>query len=78
MPACVRGARAAALQTQLLPGLHRRGLGEGRGQRALSGVQPRVQPETEPGEKHQAEQHRGKVQRAERRQSAGGVALHSV
>lgn len=41
-------------------------------------MQQRLQPETGSGEKPQAIQHRGKVQRAEHRESSSCVALYPV
>lgn len=61
LPAGLRGAGAAAVQAQLLPGLHRRGLGQGVGQ-PLPRMQQRLPAEAGAGEEPQAQQHRGEVQ----------------
>lgn len=65
LSACVCGACSAAMQAQLLPSVYKRSLGQGYGHGAVPGMQQRLQPETGSGEKPQAVQHRGKVQRAE-------------
>uniref|UniRef100_A0ABI7XBY9 TRIM8/14/16/25/29/45/65 coiled-coil region domain-containing protein n=1 Tax=Felis catus TaxID=9685 RepID=A0ABI7XBY9_FELCA len=66
LPACLRGAGAIAVQTQLLSGLHWRGVGQGQRPGALPGVQPGLQPEAGPGEEPEAHQHRREVQRPAR------------
>lgn len=78
LSACVFGAGSAAMQAQLLPRLYQRSLGQGSGHGPMSGMQQRLQPETSSGEKPQAVEHRGKVQRIEHRESSNCAALHPV
>lgn len=79
LPTRVLRSHPAALQAQLLPGLHQRGLG----QRLLAGSLPRVQsclhPEAQPGEEPQTIQHSWEVQRPERGEGHhADTAVHSL
>lgn len=78
LSACVFGAGSAAMQAQLLPRVYKRSLGQGSGHGPVSGMQQCLQPEASSGEKPQAVQHRGKVQRTEHRKGSDCAALHPV
>ena len=79
LPARLLRPHPAALQAQLLPGLHQRGLGQGLPAGPLPRVQPRILTEAQPGKEPQAVQHLGEVQRSERGEARrAAAAVHPV